>query len=215
MTKTFRKSARRKLRAAKRGVAQDAIGQIAHDQDVYILTYGQFSLIDALAAILDQTGPADVVISSWTAADAHLEESAHMVESMAIRSLRMVVDRSFRTRQPAYYRRMGELFGSDCIREIRTHAKFMVVTNESWNIVVRTSMNLNENPRFENIEISDDAGFAAWMLGIVDDIFSAVTEGDRASPMPEIGQDESQYQLLDAPIMEMEQLAIPETTYVA
>lgn len=213
--KTFKKSANRKVRVVKRGVAQDAIGRLEHGQDTYILTYGQFSLIDALAAILDQTGPADVVVSSWTAADVHLEESAHMVEAMSIRNFRMIVDRSFRTRQPGYYRRMCALFGDDCVREIRSHAKFLLITNERWKIVVRTSMNLNENPRFENIEISEDAAFAAWMLGIVDEIFATVGLGERASLMPEIGQEETPYQLVTAPILELETLKIPETTHVA
>ena len=99
----FRKPAARTMRVAKQGVAQDAIGRLEHGMDTYILTYGQFSLIDALVVLLDQTGPADVVLSSWTAADANLQQASHMVEACAIRSLRMVVDRSFRTRQPAVF----------------------------------------------------------------------------------------------------------------
>lgn len=213
--KTFRKPAKRTMRIAKRGVAQDAIGKLEHGQDIYILTYGQFSLIDALAAILDQTGPADVVVSSWTVADANLEESAHMIEAMSIRNFRLIVDTSFRARQPWYHRRMRELFGDDCVREIRSHAKFMLITNERWRVVVRTSMNLNENPRFENIEISEDAAFAAWMLGIVDEIFATVGSGECASHLPEIGRDETPYQLVSAPILEMEMLRIPETTHAA
>lgn len=211
----FRKPARRNLRIHKRGIAQDAIGQLLPETDIYILTYGQFSLIDALVAVLDQIGPADVVISSWTAADANLEETAHMVEAAAIRSLRMIVDRSFRTRQPAYFRRMRELFGTDCTREINSHAKFMVITNAAWQIVIRTSMNLNENPRFESIEISTDPTFSAFMLGVVDDIFRTVPPDSPHSDMPEFADTPSPYQLVTAPILEMETLNIPRTTHVA
>lgn len=212
---TFKKPAKRSTKVVKRGVAQDAIGKLESNQDVYILTYGQFSLIDALGAILDQTGPADVVLSSWTAADAHLNETAHMVEAMAIRKLQMIVDRSFRTRQPAYFRRMKELFGHDCIREIRSHAKFIVITNEKWSVVVRTSMNLNENPRFENIEISTDKDFADFMLGVVADIFRVVPPNSPHSEMPEFADSKMPYQLVIAPILECEQLRIPETTHAA
>ncbi len=212
---TFRKPAARSMRVAKRAVAHEAIGPLAKRQDVYILTYGQFSLIDALVAILDQVGPSDVVLSSWTAADANLEQASNMVEAMSIRSFRMVVDRSFRTRQPSYFRRMRELFGADCVREIRSHAKFMVVTNDEWKIIVRTSMNLNENPRFESIEISEDPEFAAFMLGVVDDIFRAVAPDDPHSDMPEFADTPTPYTLLEAPTLELESLTIPETSHVA
>jgi hypothetical protein len=211
----FRKPAARAMRIAKRGVAQDAIGQLAQNEDTYILTYGQFSLIDALVALLDQTGPADVVLSSWTAADADLEHTANMVEALAIRDLRMVVDRSFRTRQPAYFRRMRELFGAGCVREIRSHAKFMVITNDQWKVVVRTSMNLNENPRFESIEISTDPVFAEFMLGVVANIFETVPPDSPHSDMPEFADTPPPYKLLQAPIMEFETLSIPRTTHVA
>lgn len=211
----FRKPSCRDLRIIKRGVAQDAIGKLEHDMDVYILTYGQFSLIDALSALLDQIGPADVVLSSWTAADANLEEASAMVESMSIKNLRMVVDRSFRTRQPGYFRRMRELFGITCIREIRSHAKFMVLTNEKWSVVVRTSMNLNENPRFESIEISTDLAFADFMLKVVDDIFLTVPPDSPFSDMPEFADTPNQFNLLSAKTLDFESLSIPEVTHVA
>jgi hypothetical protein len=210
-----RRPAARSARLVKRGTAADAIGTLAHGQDVYILTYGQFSLIDALVHILDQTGPADVILSSWTAADAHLQEAAHMLEAASIRSLRMIVDRSFRTRQPGYYRRMQELFGADCVREIRSHAKFMVISNDNWRVVVRTSMNLNENPRFENIEISEDPAFAAFMTAIADEIFATIAPGDAHSEMPELAEAPPPYRLVRAPVLELEQLTIPRTTHAA
>jgi len=211
----FTKPASRAMRVSKRAIAADTIGALTPDQDIYILTYGQFSLIDAMVAILDQTGPADVVISSWTAADANLEQTANMIEAASILSLRMIVDRSFRTRQPAYFRRMRELFGVDCVREIRSHAKFLVITNARWQVVVRTSMNLNENPRFENIEISTDSAFAEFMLGIVDDVFRTVPPDSPFSDMPEFADTPLPFNLLDAPTLQFETLAIPETSHVA
>ena len=164
--------------------AREAIGTLEQGQDVFILTYGQFSLIDALCAILKQTGPADVTLSTWTAAHAHLERSAELMGSAAIRSFRLIVDRSFESRQPEYAHHMRELFGAECIRAIRTHAKFMVISNECWNVAVRTSMNLNENPRLENIEISTDPVLADFFLAVADEVFAEVAEGENASDIP-------------------------------
>ena len=211
--KTHKKPARRNVRLIKKGVAADAISEIEHGTDTYILTYGQFSLIDALAVILDQTGPADVVVSSWTAADAHLEETAGMMESMSIRNFRMIVDRSFRGRQPAYYDHMRRLFGPECIRAIRSHAKFLVVSNENWKIVVRTSMNLNENPRFENIEISEDADFAGFMLKVVDAIFLETPPDEDFSKEPELSGIDAKFPFIKSTQLKMEGLNVPETTH--
>lgn len=195
-----RKPVRREIRAAKTGSARNAIGDLRHGHEVYILTYGQFSLIDALVAIVEKTGPADVTLSTWTAAAADLTTAAKMMESGCIRSLRFIVDRSFLTRQPGYCARMRELFGDECIRTTRSHAKFIAIRNNEWTIAVRTSMNLNENPRLENIEVSDDSALCDFLWAVGDDLWSEQPEGvfngelpmlssaiDCAPPGPELG----------------------------
>jgi hypothetical protein len=107
---------------------------------------------------------------------------------------------------------MTELFGRDCIRAISTHAKFILARNDDWNVVVRTSMNLNENPRFENIEISDDPAFCGFMFEIADYIFTAVPEGKNQSAMPKIPES---YPFLpvQAEIMDYESMKVPKVTH--
>jgi len=175
--KAFKKPAEREIRTSKTSNAREAIGIIEPNSDTYILTFGQFSVIDALVCILDQTGLADVTISTWTAADAHLERAAELVESASIRNFRMIVDRSFETRQPGYCHHMRKLFGPDCLRAFRTHAKFLLIRSDTHNIVVRTSMNLNENPRLENLEISESLEFAEYFQLLTDEIFGEVEAG--------------------------------------
>jgi hypothetical protein len=176
----------KKMRVCKLGSAKIAIGKIEKNTDTFILTYGQFSLIDGLMAILDQTGPAHVAISTWTAAHAHLDKSAELLSSANILSFRMVVDDSFKSRQPKYFEHMIELFGLNSIRQMRTHAKFMVIHNDEWDIVVRTSMNLNENPRLENIEISEKKDFADFFLSIMDNVFQDIGPGESPSVLPKL-----------------------------
>lgn len=176
---------KRTIRAAKTGHARAAIGELRPGHEVYILTYGQFSLIDALVALLEQTGPADVTLSTWTAAAADLTRSAQLVERAEIRSLRFVVDRSFLTRQPEYCETMRRLFGDGCIRTTRSHAKFITIRNELWTLAVRTSMNLNENPRLENIEISDDDALCAFLEAEVDALFGDQAAGTFDGELPD------------------------------
>ena len=200
---------------SKRTSADDAIGKLEKNCDLFILTYGQFSLIDAMMSILDQTGPAHISISTWTAAHAHLDRSAELFESAEILSFRMIVDRSFKTRQPKYYQHMINLFGVESIRQIRTHAKFMVIKNDDWNIVVRTSMNLNENPRLENIEISDNKDFADFFGKIVDDIFIEVKPDELKSEMLELAsiEEASPFKPVRANPIKRSSLNEPKTTH--
>ena len=81
-------------------VASEAIGQIEHGCEIFGLNKGQFSLIDIIEHCLNATGPADVLISTWTAAGADLGFANALMTSGAIRDLRFVVDFSFPTRQP-------------------------------------------------------------------------------------------------------------------
>ena len=175
---TFKKSGENRLsRVHKMASANEAIGKIEKGSDTFILTFGQFSLIDAMVEILDQTGPADVIISTWTAADAHLERTADLMAEASIRTLRLLVDRSFEGRKPEFCYHMRKLFGTDSIRAIPTHAKFMVVRSDTHDIVVRTSMNLNENPRLENLEISEGFAFAEFFQTLTDELFKETDEG--------------------------------------
>lgn len=184
--KAYKKPAARKVSVAKVATAREAIGLIEKDSDCFILTFGQFSLIDALIAILGQTGPASVDIATWTAADADLTKVGNLMEAMSITRLRMVLDRSFYNRQPGYCHRMRDIFGDECIRFVRSHAKFLVIRNEIFNIVVRTSMNLNNNPRLENIEISESEGFAEFFGSIVDSIFTEIAPGEFKETRPDL-----------------------------
>ena len=177
---------KREIRAAKEGSARDAIGTLQPGHEVFCLSFGQFSLIDALVALLEQTGPAHVVVSTWTAANAHLEKAASLLGNAEVLSMRFLVDRSFLTRQPEYCATMRRLFGDDCIRTCRTHCKFMLVRNDRWNLAVRTSMNLNENERLENLEISDDPAFADFLEAVADDMFREQAAGEFNGLLPEL-----------------------------
>lgn len=171
------KPRKRQIRACKAGTATDAIGTLEKGAEIYGLTMGQFSFIDVLVAVLRQTGPAHINIATWTAANADLTTAARLLENAEILSIRFVVDRSFLARQPAYCAKMRELFGDACIRPARSHAKFTTIRNDSWNIVIRTSMNLNLNPRMENFEISDDKALCDFMGLVVDEIYQEHDEG--------------------------------------
>jgi len=149
----------------------EAVGPIEPGCEIYGLSKGQFSLIDLVEHVLGYTGPAEVVVSTWTAAGSDIDFAFRLLKNGAIQSLRFLVDLSFPSRQPAYCAALRETFGDDCIRVTKNHAKFVLLRNAQWNVAIRTSMNLNENRRLENFEVSDDAQLADFLAGVVAELF--------------------------------------------
>lgn len=171
----------REIRECFCGKATQAIGTLEPGCEIFGFTKGQFSLMDIIIAILEQTGPADVDISTWTAGDADIRHCYQFVESGKIRSTRWVVDRSFPSRQPEYFDALCQRFGAESVRITRTHAKFCLIRNEEWDLALRSSMNLNMNPRFENFEISDDPALSGYFGEVVDEVYDSVRCGRKPS----------------------------------
>lgn len=175
----------RRVRAARTENVAAAIGPVEPGIEIFVLTHGQFSLIDALVYLSAEIGPCDLSVSTWTAGAEDLGQMAELLAAGSFRSVRWLVDRSFVTRQPAYCRRLRELFGDDVIRTTRSHAKFVTLRNERFDLAVRTSMNLNHNPRLENIEVSDDPALADFLAAEFDRYFREQDPGTLSAEMLE------------------------------
>lgn len=157
----------RAIRDINAASAAEAVGPITHGMEVYGLSKGQFSLVELIEHVLQATGPADLVVSTWTAAGADLQHTRTLLDNGLVRRARWLVDFSFPSRQPGYCAELRGRFGDGSIRCTANHAKFVTVTNETWAVVIRTSMNLNLNRRLESYEISEDPTLAAFLLAFV------------------------------------------------
>ena len=164
--------------------ASKAVGPLAPGCEIYGFTKGQFSLIDLIEHCLVCTGPADVFIATWSAAAGDIQRAHKFLKNGRIRSIRFLVDYSFQSRKPEFCSELVATFGHDVLRVTVTHAKYVLIRNDDWNLVIRTSMNLNYNPRFENFEISDDLEFADFQQAIIDEVWSGqdVAEGFEGRP---------------------------------
>ena len=157
----------------RKASAAAVVAQLARDgSELYGLTKGQFSLADLLAAILEKTGPAEVGISTWTAANSSIGEMLALLQSGKITRCRWLVDQTFIRRAPALVAEIRRKFGDDAIRVTKTHAKFAVVRNEDWQIALRSSMNLNQNPRLESFEVGHDPQLCGFLTGVLDQIWA-------------------------------------------
>jgi len=152
--------------------AAAAIGPVTAGLEVFALTAGSFSLIDAIQYCLDCAGPADVTVATWTIGAAEIEHAWRLLNDGRIRHLRFIVDGSLAARQPAYCALLRKKFGDHAIRATKNHSKFVLIVNETWNLVIRSSMNLNENKRLEAVEVSDDRELASYIGEVVDGLFA-------------------------------------------
>lgn len=164
-------------RVIRKGIAAkivaEAVGEITTGCEIYGLTKGQWSLIDLIEYCLETTGPAELIISTWTAANADIGFANALLTNGRIKSILFLVDFSFPSRQPAYTAALREAFGDGAIRLTKNHAKFVTIRNRDWNLVLRTSMNLNENRRLESFEISDSKAMAEFLEEVVAEVFDA------------------------------------------
>ena len=158
------------LIATEKQNCSDVLGSIKHGESVYAFTGGQFSFINVLEHLLDITGAADVKIMTWSAGDADLQYARKFLESKRIKDIKFLIDFSFPTRQPAYCQRILELFPMS-VKATNLHAKMIVVSNDKWNFTVRTSMNLNHNKRFENLEVVEGKEITDFHNEIFDTIW--------------------------------------------
>jgi hypothetical protein len=167
-----RKGSGREIRHLTAGeTCQQAIGVIFHDMEVFGLTNGQFSFINVIDHVLRQTGPANLDISTWVAAGFDLKNLRQFLSNSKLKRLRFLVDYSFPNRQPDFFKQLLGDF-PDGARVSRVHSKFATITNDEWQIAIRTSMNLNENRRIENFEISDSAELTKYLVDIMDGFFA-------------------------------------------
>lgn len=172
-----RDAVRRDMVFAASAPAAAVVAGLEMGQARCVLTKGQFSLLDLLRAVLDITGPADVRLSTWSSGIRDAETAAWLLESGAMRSLSMLTDRSFPGRQPAYAGRLVALFGESAIAATDIHAKIALVRNEAWSIAIRSSMNLNRNPRFEQADIDADEGLTKYLWDWFDEVLALAPRG--------------------------------------
>ena len=190
MTKAIahlRPNRRVRARFSKVASARDTIAGFGHGMDVAGLTFGQFSLIDLIQAALEITGPADVTVSTWSAGFYDIDAAERFRDNGLMRSIRFVMDAASMKKGQASVYDIADLFGEGAIRTTRTHAKFALVRNDEWDVVITSSMNLNLNPRCEMTDDSERCGmFAAFVDALFEELPAGgakARNGDQSLPL--------------------------------
>lgn len=146
---------RRKRAVESFKTAADCIGTIEPGAALFAITRGQFSMIDAALACLDQCGPAKISLWTWTVAEYEIECLERLRTDGRITGGTLVIDAGARVKNAALLRQWQATFGPDSVRYVVNHAKIVTIESAEFRLLLRGSMNLNFNPRFEQFDLTE------------------------------------------------------------
>jgi hypothetical protein len=135
--------------------AAETIGPIARGMSLFAVTRGQFSMIDMIQHCLNEIGGGEVSVWTWTIADYEIEAMESLLVREEIAGGTLIIDASADRRNQVMINRWRDRFGEDRVKVCKNHAKIARVWNTSYRLLLRGSMNLNFNPRFEQLDLSE------------------------------------------------------------
>jgi len=135
--------------------AAEAIGPLSPGCGVFAITRGQWSMIDAILACLDQVGQARLTLWTWRIAEYEVEVFERLSLDARLTSATLVVDRSARGRYLPELMHWHRRFGPESIRVVYNHSKIATIEGGGLKLLLRGSMNLNFNPRFEQFDLTE------------------------------------------------------------
>jgi hypothetical protein len=113
-------------------------------------------MIDAVLHCLDQVGRSKVSLWTWTVAEYEVQVLTRLRIDERITEGRLVIDHGARVKNSAIIADWKNQFGAGSVRYVINHAKIATVESESGlRFLLRGSMNLNYNPRFEQFDITE------------------------------------------------------------
>jgi hypothetical protein len=128
---------------------------VEHGMAVFMVTRGQWSMIDLVLYLVAAIEAPWVSIWTWAIADYEVEAIGGLLANGRITGARLIVDYSASHRNQNILADWQGRFGGESVRVCKNHAKLARVWNADWRFLARGSMNLNYNPRFEQADVTE------------------------------------------------------------
>ena len=140
--------------------AAEAIGPVEKGMSVFMLTRGQWSMVDGIQHLVAEVvarshQAANISLWSWTVASYEIEVMAALMANQSIAGGTLVIDRSAEVRAAQTIQDWRDRFGPASVKTCKCHAKIGRIWNEDYHLLLRGSCNLNWNPRFENLDLTE------------------------------------------------------------
>jgi hypothetical protein len=138
------------------GLASECIGKCEAGMSLFAITRGQWSMIDAVLHVLSEVGPSKLSLWTWTVAEYEVQVLNMLRDDKRVTDGRLVIDHGARNKNAAIIADWQLAYGPESVRYVINHAKIARIESKSGlRFLLRGSMNLNFNPRFENFDITE------------------------------------------------------------
>ena len=158
---------------------EDLLPHLEKDCSIFGITRGQYSLLDIVVTIIEKYGDADLSIWTWAIADYEIDAIFSLIDNGLVKSAKLCIDYSTARKHVAMgekntselvIRKWIEKFGSRSVKTVKTHAKISAIKCGDLHFVVRGSMNLNYNPRFEQFDLTEGKEIYDFVTGVENEI---------------------------------------------
>ena len=115
-------------------------------------------MVDAVLHCIEACAPARVSLWTWTVADYEIQTFSALAGDGRICAGTLVIDQRARAKNMPLIQAWQRRFGPDSVRWVVNHAKIALVEGRGLRLCLRGSLNLNHNPRFEQLDITEGDG---------------------------------------------------------
>lgn len=144
------------------------LGNISPRESKHFWSFGNFNMMRLVFWILEQTGPAEIILSTYSISPKTLQGVMNRREKGIIKDIRFIVDNRVRSLSPKPFALMVSNFNYRCIS---IHAKVACIWNDDWKISVVTSQNATDNPKWERGTIFTDRRIFDFDKKVLEDAF--------------------------------------------
>jgi len=150
-----------------------SIGTLEPGIQKHYYSDGNFNLMRLVFHLLKQTGPADILMTTYSISQSTLEAVIQRLNTGLIRNIRFLIDNRVKVMSPKPFQYLKENFSFRCIS---LHAKVALIGNENWKVTIVTSQNATDNPKLERGIIFTDIRVYNYDLTILEDAFKRGTD---------------------------------------
>lgn len=147
------------------------LGELIQGKNKHFYSSGAFNLIQLILYILNQTGPAQVFLSTYSIGMDSIATLIRKKDTGTIKDIRFLIDNRVRSISPKPFDYLLTSFPG-AYRCCALHAKVALIWNEQWSISVVGSQNATHNPKIERGIIHTDKTIFDFDLKVLEDEFN-------------------------------------------
>lgn len=154
------------------GLITKHLAPLAPGVDTHFWSFGNFNMMRLVFWVLEQTGPADIIMSTYSIGHKSIQGVINRRDKGLIRNIRFIVDNRVRSLSPKPFDMLVKSFDYRCIS---IHAKVACISNDNWNITIVSSQNATDNPKMERGTIFTTPDVFNFDKKVLDDAFNRGT----------------------------------------